>query len=221
MTESTEQTTPTNGGGLASLKLAQLQALASQLGIAGGSRMRKADPLGDVGRALRQRQLIGAVGVTERWALYHRPPLSRWSRGRVTLLGDAAHALVPHHGQGANQSIAAALNHSALNIGNATGAALGGAVIAAGLGFVAPVWVGAILGMLFRIFWTNAPRWLYVGLYLALGWAGYFFGQAASACLSASLGVTVPVAHRLSPTHRALLPTPTGIESEASISTVV
>ena len=31
MTESTEQTTPTNGGGLASLKLAQLQALASQL----------------------------------------------------------------------------------------------------------------------------------------------------------------------------------------------
>ena len=36
MTESTEQTTPTNGGGLASLKLAQLQALASQLGIAGG-----------------------------------------------------------------------------------------------------------------------------------------------------------------------------------------
>ncbi|MCM3551421.1 transcription termination factor Rho [Micrococcus luteus] len=43
MTESTEQTTPTNGGGLASLKLAQLQALASQLGIAGGSRMRKAD----------------------------------------------------------------------------------------------------------------------------------------------------------------------------------
>ena len=46
-------------------------------------------------------------------------------------------------------------------------------------------------------------------------------GQAASACLSASLGVTVPVDHRLSPTHRALLPTPTGIESEASISTVV
>ena len=51
---------------------------------------------------------------------------------------------------------------------------------------------------------------------------GYFcLGQAASACLSASLGVTVPVAHRLSPTHRALLPTATGIESEASISTVV
>ena len=43
MTESTEQSTPTTGGGLASLKLAQLQALASQLGITGGSRMRKSD----------------------------------------------------------------------------------------------------------------------------------------------------------------------------------
>ncbi len=46
---------------------------------------------------------------------------------------------------GDNQSIAAALNHSALNIGNATGAFLGGVVIAAGFGFVAPVWVGAVL----------------------------------------------------------------------------
>lgn len=51
------------------------------------------------------RQMISAVPVTQRWALFHRPPLSCWSRGRVTLLGDAAHALVPHHGQGANQSI--------------------------------------------------------------------------------------------------------------------
>ncbi len=44
-----------------------------------------------------------------------------------------------------NQSIAAALNHSALNIGNALGAFLGGVVIAAGFGFVAPIWVGALL----------------------------------------------------------------------------
>lgn len=50
-------------------------------------------------------QMITAVPVTERWGLFHRPPLSRWSRGRITLLGDAAHALVPHHGQGTNQSI--------------------------------------------------------------------------------------------------------------------
>ena len=42
MTETKENTTSA-GGGLAGLKLAQLQALASQLGITGGSRMRKAD----------------------------------------------------------------------------------------------------------------------------------------------------------------------------------
>jgi DHA1 family inner membrane transport protein len=44
-----------------------------------------------------------------------------------------------------NQSIAAALNHSALNIGNSLGALLGGAVIAAGWGFLAPAWVGVAL----------------------------------------------------------------------------
>ncbi|MFT4156441.1 MAG: hemolysin III family protein [Microbacterium sp.] len=33
------------------------------------------------------------------------------------------------------------------------------------------VWSGAILGILFRVFWINAPRWLYVALYLLLGWA--------------------------------------------------
>ena len=44
-----------------------------------------------------------------------------------------------------SQSIAAALNHSALNIGNSLGAYRGGAAIAAGLGYRAPVWVGLVL----------------------------------------------------------------------------
>ncbi|WP_345801967.1 MFS transporter [Microbacterium sp. AZCO] len=44
-----------------------------------------------------------------------------------------------------NQSIAAALNHSALNMGNSLGAFLGGTVIALGWGFVAPAWVGVAL----------------------------------------------------------------------------
>jgi DHA1 family inner membrane transport protein len=46
-----------------------------------------------------------------------------------------------------SQSIAAALNHSALNIANALGAYLGGVTIAAGLGYLSPVWVGLILGL--------------------------------------------------------------------------
>ncbi|WP_426183866.1 MFS transporter [Microbacterium sp. TWP3-1-2b2] len=48
---------------------------------------------------------------------------------------------------GDNQSIAAAMNHSALNIGNSLGAFLGGVVIAVGWGFTAPAWVGAALAV--------------------------------------------------------------------------
>jgi hemolysin III len=40
---------------------------------------------------------------------------------------------------------------------------------------LATVWTGAVLGVLFRVFWTDAPRWLYVPIYVALGWAAVFF----------------------------------------------
>ncbi|WP_234996496.1 MFS transporter [Demequina sp. NBRC 110054] len=44
-----------------------------------------------------------------------------------------------------SQTMAAAVNHSALNIGNSLGAFLGGAVIAAGWGYLAPTWLGLAL----------------------------------------------------------------------------
>lgn len=37
------------------------------------------------------------------------------------------------------------------------------------------VWTGALLGILFRVFWIGAPRWLYIALYLALGWAAVMY----------------------------------------------
>ena len=37
------------------------------------------------------------------------------------------------------------------------------------------VWGGATLGIAFRVFWIDAPRWLYVPLYLLLGWGALMF----------------------------------------------
>jgi salicylate hydroxylase len=51
------------------------------------------------------RDIIGSADMTNRWALYDRDPLPRWTIGRVTLMGDAAHAMLPYMAQGAVQSI--------------------------------------------------------------------------------------------------------------------
>ena len=48
------------------------------------------------------------------------------------------------------------------------------------------VWAGALIGIGFRVFWLSAPRWLYVLLYVALGWAAVaFLGDIAAANLAA------------------------------------
>lgn len=67
-------------------------------------------------------QLIGETQKCFKWALHDRDPLDKWSKGRVTLLGDSVHAMPPFIGQGACMAIedgytlAAMLAHMPENI---------------------------------------------------------------------------------------------------------
>jgi DHA1 family inner membrane transport protein len=69
----------------------------------------------------------------------------------VFLVSGAASALSPAiqtrlmDVAGDSQALAAAINHSALNVGNSLGAYLGGVTIAAGFGYLSPTWVGLLL----------------------------------------------------------------------------
>lgn len=56
------------------------------------------------------------------------------------------------------------------------------------------VWTGAIAGVLLRVFWTSAPRWLTTSLYVLVGWVAIFFlpglidGAGASAVILIIVG---------------------------------
>lgn len=50
------------------------------------------------------------------------------------------------------------------------------------------VWIVAFFGILFRVFWVGAPRWLYVAIYISMGWAavmymGDFFAASPTAMI--------------------------------------
>jgi hemolysin III len=55
------------------------------------------------------------------------------------------------------------------------------------------VWAGAIAGVLFRVLWVHAPRWLYVPAYLALGWAAVAYLPSFAATASPPVLVLVIV----------------------------
>jgi len=49
--------------------------------------------------------LVKNVDTLNKWGLFVRPSLATWSRGRVTLLGDACHSMLPYLGQGVNMAL--------------------------------------------------------------------------------------------------------------------
>ncbi|MCX4834199.1 FAD-dependent monooxygenase [Streptomyces sp. NBC_00006] len=61
-----------------------------------------------------------AADTVRRWALYDRPVLHTWSAGRLTVLGDAAHPMLPFMAQGANQAVEDAVELASLLAGAGT-----------------------------------------------------------------------------------------------------
>lgn len=135
--------------------------LGTTVGILGGGRL--ADHLGSV-RAIFI--LFGSLAVSLVVLGVTAHSVAGLLVG-VFLVGAAAQGLAPAiqtrlmDVAGDSQTLAAAVNHSALNIGNSLGALLGGMAIAAGFGYLAPTWLGLILvvpGVVFALVGWSITR---------------------------------------------------------------
>ena len=62
---------------------------------------------------------------------------------------------------------------------------------------LATIWTCALLGVLFRVFWTDAPRWLHTPIYIAMGWVAIVFlpdfARGAYERLGGDIGTAVMV----------------------------
>ena len=56
------------------------------------------------------------------------------------------------------------------------------------------IWSCALMGVGFRVFWTDAPRWLYTPIYIAMGWAAVFFIPGFISGATTRLGVATAIA---------------------------
>lgn len=83
------------------------------------------------------RALIAAADTVGKWSLYDRDAIAGWSTGRITLVGDAAHPMLPFLAQGANQAVEDAVALAACLRGTGT---------------------DGIAGALLRYEWLRRPR---------------------------------------------------------------
>ncbi len=88
-------------------------------------------------------------------AVYHR---GHWSRHAHQVLKRLDHANIYLMIAGSYTPVAVLALHGAARVT-----------------VLAVVWAGALAGVLFRLVWVNAPRWLYTPLYVVLGWIAAFF----------------------------------------------
>jgi hemolysin III len=131
-----------------------LHAVTSPLALASGIVLIALAPTGP-GRAAAVAYCVTSVVLFTTSAIYHR---GRWSPTAERRLKRIDHA---------NIFLLIAGSYTPFGVLALKGDAR--------VAVLSAVWGTALLGVAFRVFWVNAPRGLYVPLYIGLGWAAAFF----------------------------------------------